>query len=502
MPRPFIPLSTSQFAELLGKFTFSRSVKAVHVHGTWRPNHSQDNGLPAIESMFTFHTKTNGWSDIAQHLSIDSRGTIWTGRSWNQTPASATGHNTGAFMFEMIGDFDKGKDKFTDPQMHTAHLVTALVVRKMGLRLSDVRFHNEFTNLKTCPGTSIDLTTFRQAVQKQLVNFADDDPIAFDDEQGSVFSASDDAAGLDDAVRVRSMLLDFIGTPSAATTDADEDAELDCGAPEPTAGADTGDVTDPNLDLPDAMFRSGTTVEETTIVMPRRVVGLVNVNAHFTEVDGMALFEGDMVLSEADEARKANETGSRGVAITGSKFRWPDGIIPYVIKDNLLKPTVEAAIAHWHANTPFRLVKKTDAHTDYVSFENRTGCWSRVGRQGKMQVISLGGGCGIGSAIHEIGHTIGLWHEQSRADRDQHIQIVWDNIDPQARHNFDKHVLDGQDLGGYDFGSIMHYPAKAFALDPTKPTILTANGQPIGQRTGLSRGDVASLKLLYPKLKW
>lgn len=506
MPRPFIPLSTQQFAELLRKFTFTRPITAVHVHGTWRPNHSQDSGLSAIESMFIFHTKTNGWSDIAQHLTIDSRGIIWTGRSWNQIPASATGHNTGAFMFEMIGDFDKGKDKFTDPQMLTAHLVTALVLRKCGLGLNNVRFHNEFTNLKTCPGTSIDLATYRQAVNKQLINFSDNDPIAFDEEQGSSFNTADDEAGLENAVKVRSLLLDFIGTTATPTSDAEEDAELDCGLEnqydENEVNADPTAMADPDLDLPANMFRSGKTVEDTTIVMGRRVVGPINVDAQFTDVDGMALFEGDIVLSETDEARKAAEPGSRGVGITGTKFRWPDGIVPYVIKDVALTPTVMAAIKHWLNNTPIRFIRKTAEHNDYISFEARSGCWSRVGRQGGMQVISLGGGCGIGSAIHEIGHSLGLWHEQSRSDRDQHVQIVWDNIDPQFRHNFDKHILDGQDLGAYDFGSIMHYPAKAFALDPAKPTILTANGQPIGQRTGLSKGDLTALKLLYPKLKW
>lgn len=506
MPRPFIPLSTQQFAELLSKFTFTRQITAVHVHGTWRPNHSQDKGLASVESMFTFHTKTNGWSDIAQHLTIDSRGVIWTGRSWNQTPASASGHNTGAFMFEMIGDFDRGKDKFTDPQMLTAHVVTALVLRKCGLRLNNIRFHNEFTDLKTCPGTSIDLTTFRQAVNKQLVNFSDNDPIAFDEEQGSSFGASDDEAGLESARKVRSLLLDFIGTTPATVSDAEADAELDCGPEQHYDGngmeADSTTIPDPALDLPADMFRSGKTAEDTTIVMPRKVVGPINVNAQFTEVDGMALFEGDIVLSEADEAREANKEGSRGVGIIGTKFRWPDSIIPYVIKDAALTATVQAAISHWEKNTPFRFVKRIAGQSDYISFEARSGCWSRVGRQGGMQVISLGGGCGIGSAIHEIGHAMGLWHEQSRSDRDQHITIVWDNIDPQFRHNFDKHVLDGQDLGAYDFGSIMHYPAKAFALDTSKPTILTANGQPIGQRTGLSKGDIGALKLLYPKLKW
>ena len=66
--------------------------------------------------------------------------------------------------------------------------------------------------------------------------------------------------------------------------------------------------------------------------------------------------------------------------------------------------------------------------------------------------------------MHELMHAAGFWHEQSRADRDEHISINWNNIQSGMEFNFLKYDLNKIDhLGAeYDTCSIMHYGSQAF----------------------------------------
>src|SRR6266481_5554782 len=54
----------------------------------------------------------------------------------------------------------------------------------------------------------------------------------------------------------------------------------------------------------------------------------------------------------------------------------------------------------------------------------------------RFQQIILTPGCRFGEIVHEIGHCVRLFHEQTRPDRDQCVKILWDNIIPEAVSNF------------------------------------------------------------------
>lgn len=206
-------------------------------------------------------------------------------------------------------------------------------------------------------------------------------------------------------------------------------------------------------------------------------------------------FEGDIFLNEA----------TLDSAVVNKTAIWKNAIVNYVIGKELddgEKQIIKGAI-NKITNSSCLVFLEFDKETvvgDFIHFRKLYGCYSHVGRQGGEQLLSVGDGCIIeGIIIHEILHALGFWHEQSRMDRDEYIEIRWHNIYPQKEKNFRKYTeKEIQHLNTpYDYSSIMHYNSHAFSRDGISPTIIPKNGAAIGQRSHLSETDKVKLNRLY-----
>ena len=242
-------------------------------------------------------------------------------------------------------------------------------------------------------------------------------------------------------------------------------------------------------------------------------------------IDGLAVYQGDMVLGDAEGVAALATAGGLAPATAACAFdfgfgcgRWTGGVVGYGFADDwgsanaTMRARIEAAIAHWEERTSLVFVERASGQR--IVFKNSGGCSSDVGVVAitgfDVQTVRLNpNGCQLGQVIHEIGHAIGLWHEQSRLDRDAFVRVDFGAVQDGQLHNFFTHLGLGVDVGGYDYGSIMHYPCRAFVRDArdtieplqagvTCTDIGDGSGQRLGQRTGLSEGDVLGTYWLYP----
>lgn len=101
-------------------------------------------------------------------------------------------------------------------------------------------------------------------------------------------------------------------------------------------------------------------------------------------------------------------------------------------------------------------------------------------------------------------HILSFYHEHTRTDRDNYIDVDRHVIvPPAAQQNFLAYTDPQQnDLGfPYDYDSIMHYPLNAYTDSANTNSISNIralqSGVVIGQRDHLSTTDVAKINRLY-----
>ena len=114
---------------------------------------------------------------------------------------------------------------------------------------------------------------------------------------------------------------------------------------------------------------------------------------------------------------------------------------------------------------------------------------------GYIQPVSIGYYCSFSATVHEIGHVLGLWHEQSHLDKDKYVIIHEENILPGLEPNFDKETVVSSLGVPYDINSIMHYNTTDF----TNTITISAKekGFSFGVAPELSPSDIKQINLLY-----
>ncbi len=214
------------------------------------------------------------------------------------------------------------------------------------------------------------------------------------------------------------------------------------------------------------------------------------------------VFEGDILLDHVTEPAAVQ---SPGLGIAYDQYLWPKVgsvyQIPYVITSG--SSNLTTAVTQF--NSTFTGQIQFVAHSseaDYVDFDldtsNQSGvCESSVGRVGGTQQVTGSIACAVGTLLHEMGHVVGLYHEQSRPDRTTYVNVLYANVIKASRSNFDQLYDNAQAVGSYNYASVMHYIPFAFSRNggPTIESIPPGIG--LSNTAGYNTGDVDTIRRIY-----
>ncbi len=213
-------------------------------------------------------------------------------------------------------------------------------------------------------------------------------------------------------------------------------------------------------------------------------------------VDGLMVVQGDLV---AGVPLKADLPPTGLVEMLPVKL-WPQGKVPYHIQPDVVRPERVAQAVAFFDGTAVHLVPYSNEDDAIVFIDANGECKSYVGKVGGKQPVFIGADCGPREIAHEIMHALGFIHEQNRTDRDEALQVHFENIDERYKDNFEKlspEFMKVSGLGDFDFKSLMIYPAWMFAKNGRSTMEPKSQEKLIEPGSVLSALDLERLKKAY-----
>ena len=224
--------------------------------------------------------------------------------------------------------------------------------------------------------------------------------------------------------------------------------------------------------------------------------------------DTAYVLEEDILLSSLNIEAISEPTTRGAVLAEQAQFYWPSRIVYYDFSSNFApyKRNAIEAMNKISNVSGVRFIEKSANTSNYIHFNySSSGNNSPLGMQGGKQVINIYNAELVSVITHEILHSLGLFHEQSRTDRDDYIDINFNNIRTSKRHNFNKYTADGYtgyNIGPFDYNSIMMYNGQItnpdFVYDTSINTITIKNtNTATAQGDSLSIGDISAIRSIY-----
>ncbi len=266
---------------------------------------------------------------------------------------------------------------------------------------------------------------------------------------------------------------------------------------------------------PSGVARSGGKYSRDSTAAPQIRHGVYrNLPVTYVVKNGKAIYQGDIILDKVDSIDPQHPLSAFGVnslSLDYSQYLWPrvgnQYQIPYIItagSGNLTN--LNTAITQFNSTfSIIKLVART-TQTDYVNFyfdpnDNSAQGEASIGRAGGEQPIQGAGGsfnpCSVGTILHEMGHAVGLWHEQSRPNRDTYISVNYGNVVKGSFYNYDQIYDDAQQTTLFDYASIMEYPAFSFSRNGAPVIESIPAGIPLSNPTGYTAADIDGVRRLY-----